>query len=350
LAPSRPVSVGEIEARPDAIGLWPANSFFDVFAEVDLPLLGGNPGNTTVYNTAPLLVENENLTCVPPKLVYSHKHTGPVPVVFKADDTQLPKRWLAGDRLGWLVLAGHGFDFDTTATAPLLGPRGGPSTRSSPIDEFIQLVDAEPEMADTATLVVDVHDVIAFTPLSAYVLPAYRDSLSNGFAGATAKALAGDPCGAIRDLVYKLLVRVDGVTSTPDWVQDSTVRAVTYAKINALAEQYQAQANAQGGCTPLTVPMPAPAQVAIQYIRPNPTAGFATIQYGLPQRSRVRLAIFDLTGRQVRVIVDGDQPAGVHQATWDGRSDVGSVTPNGIYFARLTARGITDTKSIVMMK
>ncbi|MBI2924218.1 MAG: hypothetical protein HYY24_00760 [Verrucomicrobia bacterium] len=110
-APSQPVSLGEVESK-SADGVpandFPAESFFDIFVEVDLPALGGFPG-ATLYNTTPLLVQNNDLPNFPPKVIYTHGNSSPVPILFK--DTN-PGEWNAGDQFGVLVLAGHGLSYD----------------------------------------------------------------------------------------------------------------------------------------------------------------------------------------------------------------------------------------------
>src|SRR5262249_40396255 len=82
-------------------------SFFDIFVKADLPACGGFPG-ATVYNTAPLIVKNSNLTAFPPRVIYLHDTSNVVPILFLNAN---PPRWNAGDILGYFVLAGHGVGF-----------------------------------------------------------------------------------------------------------------------------------------------------------------------------------------------------------------------------------------------
>lgn len=110
-ASGQPISPGEVESTHASGAGFPGESFFNVFVEVDLPMLGGFSGGT-LYNTDPLLVINDNLTAFPPQVVYVHDNTNAVPILMLADDPSGMNRWLAGDVFGWLVLAGHGIDFD----------------------------------------------------------------------------------------------------------------------------------------------------------------------------------------------------------------------------------------------
>jgi hypothetical protein len=120
-APTRPISAGEVESLSGASGNpaldFPANSFFDVFVEVDLPPGGSFPGATSMTNSMPLLIQNTNVTSFPPQVVYVHGMSTAVPIKFS---TSNPPNWNAGDTFGLLQLAGHGVfntNKGTTVTA-----------------------------------------------------------------------------------------------------------------------------------------------------------------------------------------------------------------------------------------
>ena len=52
---------------------FPAKSFFDVFVDVNIGFSGAMGGSSIdLYNTTPLLVENNNLTGFPPNVIYTH--------------------------------------------------------------------------------------------------------------------------------------------------------------------------------------------------------------------------------------------------------------------------------------
>jgi len=51
----------------------------------------------------------------------------------------------------------------------------------------------------------------------------------------------------------------------------------------------------------------------------------------------VRLAVFDAAGRLVRVLENGERPAGDYSVVWDGRDSWGSRVDAGVYYCRLTA-------------
>ena len=69
---------------------------------------------------------------------------------------------------------------------------------------------------------------------------------------------------------------------------------------------------------------------------PNPFNPETVIRYSLRDESWVNLAIYDVAGRKVRTLIDGQQTAGNGlQITWDGRNDSGSQVASGIYIYRL---------------
>lgn len=70
---------------------------------------------------------------------------------------------------------------------------------------------------------------------------------------------------------------------------------------------------------------------------PNPFNPSTTIKYDLAQAVEVQLAIFDLTGRCVRTLVNQKQQAGRYEVTWDGRNEQGEAIASGLYNYQLRA-------------
>lgn len=68
----------------------------------------------------------------------------------------------------------------------------------------------------------------------------------------------------------------------------------------------------------------------------SPMCGSATIKYSLPYASNVRIAIFDVTGRLVANLLDGEQNTGEHEMVWDGFDYAGNQVATGVYFIRLS--------------
>jgi len=93
-----------------------------------------------------------------------------------------------------------------------------------------------------------------------------------------------------------------------------------------------------------------PAALAIGSIAPNPFNPVTIIRYEVPRTGAVRLTVFDVRGRRVRDLVDGNVVAGRHEVMWDGRDDHGQVAAAGIYFARMTDGDNASTAKMVLAK
>jgi len=69
----------------------------------------------------------------------------------------------------------------------------------------------------------------------------------------------------------------------------------------------------------------------------------ATIQYNLLSLSTprpVEIALYDLSGRRVRVLFNGVEANGRYlDKVWDGRDDLGQQVPPGLYIARVFVAG-----------
>lgn len=84
---------------------------------------------------------------------------------------------------------------------------------------------------------------------------------------------------------------------------------------------------------------------------PNPFNASTRISFELPSESTVSIDVYDISGRRVRSLAEGDYSAGIHSKTWDGRTDNGAELPTGIYFYRLsTDSGFSQTRRMVLVK
>lgn len=82
---------------------------------------------------------------------------------------------------------------------------------------------------------------------------------------------------------------------------------------------------------------------------PNPVASRMLLAFDLPEASLVQAAVYDASGRLVRVLADGTLPAGKHQRDWNRRDQAGASVPAGIYFLRLDAGTHRDQRKIVVL-
>lgn len=88
-----------------------------------------------------------------------------------------------------------------------------------------------------------------------------------------------------------------------------------------------------------------PEAFALHANYPNPFNPQTVIRYELPQRVPVRLAVYDVLGREVAVLVDGEQGAGRYEVVFRG-----ATMPSGVYVYRLEAGTFTQTHAMLLVK
>ena len=83
---------------------------------------------------------------------------------------------------------------------------------------------------------------------------------------------------------------------------------------------------------------------------PNPTRGGTRVAFALPTAGRTRVALYDVGGREVRVLADGDLMAGPQQLMWDGRDSDGRTVASGVYLCRISAGGVATLARIAVVR
>ncbi len=88
-----------------------------------------------------------------------------------------------------------------------------------------------------------------------------------------------------------------------------------------------------------------PTEFAITGIYPNPFNAVTRINFDVPELGGVNLSIYDLGGREIARLIDGDLKAGCHVQTWNA-----AQAASGMYFARMTWNGEVKMAKIIMIK
>jgi hypothetical protein len=83
--------------------------------------------------------------------------------------------------------------------------------------------------------------------------------------------------------------------------------------------------------------------------RPNPFQTATEIRFRTAERGHARLRIFDVRGREVARLLDGEVPSGIGEITWDGQDSNGIRVSRGIYFYRLDTREGSSTRKLVLL-
>jgi hypothetical protein len=93
-----------------------------------------------------------------------------------------------------------------------------------------------------------------------------------------------------------------------------------------------------------------PLAFSLGTVMPNPFAAETQITFAVPQHTALTLTVFDVEGRSVRRLVDGEVEAGMHQVQWDGLDDLGRHVPAGIYYASMQAGTLEETRQITLLR
>ena len=83
----------------------------------------------------------------------------------------------------------------------------------------------------------------------------------------------------------------------------------------------------------------------LSFAHPNPFNQSVTIAYEIPQAGKVSLKVYDISGREVAMLVEGNVSAGSHILTWNADG-----LASGVYFCILNNKRHTEIKKIILLK
>lgn len=93
-----------------------------------------------------------------------------------------------------------------------------------------------------------------------------------------------------------------------------------------------------------------PSPIQLYQNRPNPFNHSTTIDYTIPENTNVRLEVYDITGRRIKVLENTNKTAGTHTAVWNGRDEQERIAGNGAYIYRIQAGNFVKTGKMLMLK
>jgi len=83
---------------------------------------------------------------------------------------------------------------------------------------------------------------------------------------------------------------------------------------------------------------------------PNPFNPTTMIKFGLHEDAKVTLTVYNIKGEKVRRLVNGELEAAYHEILWNGKDDSGKITASGVYFYKMKAGNVVETKKMILMK
>jgi hypothetical protein len=190
---------------------------------------------------------------------------------------------------------------------------------------------ARPGQVDPQTLL--------FDPLVVPDSPAYYTMQGYGLANVASAGRAIDVL--LGNAAMPQRPDVDAWVAGIDVIRDSVWPPPTYSSGGTMAgsiAKRQSESDTQVN-----------ARFALEQNGPNPFAAATTIRFRTAMASKVKLEIFDVSGRLVKVLTQGEYPAGMHTVAWDKRDAAGKGVGAGIYFYRLAAGTFSDQRKMVLL-
>jgi hypothetical protein len=89
----------------------------------------------------------------------------------------------------------------------------------------------------------------------------------------------------------------------------------------------------------------APSKFELSQNYPNPFNPTTNINFGLPADSRVSIKVFDISGREVKTLLNESRTAGYYTIAFDA-----SNISSGVYFYKIEADKFSDVKRMLLVK
>ncbi|MDC1037911.1 FlgD immunoglobulin-like domain containing protein [Candidatus Marinimicrobia bacterium] len=83
---------------------------------------------------------------------------------------------------------------------------------------------------------------------------------------------------------------------------------------------------------------------------PNPFNPITTLHYDLPKDAMIRLAVYDITGREIKTLVHSKQTAGAKSIQWNGTNNAGELVSAGLYLYTIESGKYHKTRKMVLLK
>ncbi len=93
-----------------------------------------------------------------------------------------------------------------------------------------------------------------------------------------------------------------------------------------------------------------PQQYALYQNYPNPFNPTTSIRFDIPQSSWVLLRVYDVLGREVRTLTEGNYETGAHSLQWDGTNSLGQTMPTGVYLYQLSSGDYKSSRRMLLLK
>jgi len=174
-----------------------------------------------------------------------------------------------------------------------------------------------------------------------YILASVEDALEDALHQLTSD---GDGSETTLTVTVAALQQLFGLSNGQNTDVFWTVVAATGDEQREASERFALRAE-QGVVTDIPVDGTIPASFTLAQNFPNPFNPSTSISYAIPDEQHVYLAVYDMLGRQISVLVNQAQAAGTYSVTWNA-----SELSSGIYLYRMEAGTFMQTRRMMLVK
>lgn len=97
-------------------------------------------------------------------------------------------------------------------------------------------------------------------------------------------------------------------------------------------------------------PLLTPTEYTLSQNYPNPFNATTQINFYLPKKSSIKLAVFDIQGRLVKVLLDQPLDIGAHIIPWHGKDNNGLPVSSGLYIYRLSTETFNQSRKMILLR
>jgi hypothetical protein len=130
---------------------------------------------------------------------------------------------------------------------------------------------------------------------------------------------------------------------------------ITWDTISTNRGVYAQRINRYGECGNITTVLEfnediAPISFLLNLNYPNPFNNQTSISYQINKSSHTVLKIYNITGKEVKTLVNEFQPKGNYQTSWNGKNSEGGDVTSGVYLCKLNVNDKVSTKKLILVK
>jgi hypothetical protein len=97
-------------------------------------------------------------------------------------------------------------------------------------------------------------------------------------------------------------------------------------------------------------PKAIPEGYALSQNYPNPFNPTTNFSYSVPNKTYVKMAVYDIFGREIKTLLNESKDAGTYNITWNGKDNNNKQVSTGVYFYKLQASDFQKTMKMMLVK